>query len=166
MTIKIFDISEGKVTINENVLLIPELKAIVDNYEDPIPPLCFVHYMTDPLGPYANLPTSQKEEIILEDYDGDYTVDDEPIYKAIEKLNKMYETPSMSLLRDAKVGLETLGNHLRVSRITEGKEGNFAGFIAALKSIGKISQEFRMLEKEVEEELRIRGGGEIGYDEI
>lgn len=32
MNIKIFDINEGKITINENCLLIPELKEIVDTY--------------------------------------------------------------------------------------------------------------------------------------
>jgi hypothetical protein len=167
MQIKIFDIQEGIITINENCLLIPELKTIYDTYTNPIPALCFVHYMTDPLGPYANTPEQKREEILLEDYAGDYTTDDEPIYKAVEKLQSLYETPTMQLMKDARKGLETLGNYLSKASIRdEDKGGNLTTFANSLKSIGKISQEFRTLEKEVQEELRIRGNLNTGYDEI
>jgi len=166
MNIKIFDINEGKITINENCLLIPELKEIVDTYEDPIPPLCFIHYMTDPLGPYGNLNPMDREQTLLEDYPGDYTVDDDPLCKALDKLSKLYETPTRKLLRQAKVGLNTLGNYLERAIITDGKDSNSVSFQSALKSIGKISQEFRALEQEVEEELKVRGSANLGYDEL
>lgn len=164
--VTIFDINEGIVAINVNCLLIPELKTICDHYEDPIPVLGYVHYMSDPLSAYANLPEDEKEARVLEDYDGEYTPDDEPVYKAIEKLTKLYETPSMRLLRQAKAGLKTLGNYLERAQITDGKDGNSTSFQTALKSIGKINQEYKVLERDVQEELRIRGQGAIGYDEL
>jgi len=167
MQIKVFDINEGQVVINENCLLIPELKEIYEIYTDPIPAFCFVHFMSDPLGPYANLEEDQREEILLEDYPGEYTIEDEPIYKAVAKLTSLYETPTMELKRDARKGLKTLSQYLgKASVRDDDKGGNLNTFLSALKSVGKISQEYRALEKEVEEELRVRGGNMTGYDEI
>lgn len=167
MRIKVFDLNEGVVVINPNCLLIPELKAIYDQYDDPIPAFCFVHFTCDPFGPYANLSDSQKEEVILDDYPGEYTLEDECMFKAVEKIKTLYETPSMELRRNARVGLKTLGDYLAKASIRdEDKGGNLGTFNTALKSIAKINQEFRTLDRDVEEEFRIRGGGQIGYDEI
>lgn len=164
--IRIFDIDNGHVVINENCLLIPELKTIVDTYENPVAVLSYVHFMTDPRSPYANLADDIKEETILHDYEDKYTPDDEPVYKAVEKMTKLYETPSMRLLKQAKIGLKTLGNYIEKSAISDGKDGNFATYQQALKSIATINREFKTLEKDVDDELRVRGGGEFGYDEI
>ncbi len=164
--IKIFDINEGNIVINENCLLIPELKVIMDTYENPIPVLGYVHFMSDPKSPYANLPPDQKEEFILNDYAGDYTTDDEPVYKAVEKIQKLYETPSMRLRRRALVAAENLGQYMEGAQISEGRDANLPGLLNALKSIRKINQELRGFERDVEDELRIRGSGNIGYDEI
>lgn len=167
MSLRIFDISENQVVVNEHVLLVPELKAIVDNYEDPIPPLCYVYYMTEPFSPYFNLPAEEKEERILEDYEGDYTSDDELIFKAVEKLSKLCETPTMRLFRQSKVALLRLGNHLESMMIRdEEKGGNLATLLTALKSIAKINEEYSRFEKQVEEEYRTRGNSQLGYDEI
>ena len=166
MLIKIFDVENGQVRINENCLLIPELKKITQTYVDPIPPLCFVHFMTDPLGPYGNLPEDKKEEIVYKDYKGNYTLDDEPIFKAIDKLKILYETENMRLLKKAKLGLDTLGSFLATSKITDGKEGNLNAYTMALSRIGKISQEFADLEKTVKNEIQARGNTNIGYDEL
>lgn len=164
--VKIFDISEGNIVINENCLLIPELRLIMDTYENPIPVLGYVHFLADPKSPYANLPDDQREETILNDYDGDYTPDDEPVYKAVEKIKRLYETPSMRLLEDAKFGLKRLGEYIRKTEITDGKEGSGNNYRQSLLSITKINREYRMLEKDVEEELRVRGQNNVGYDEI
>lgn len=164
--VKIFDINEGIIVINTNCLLIPELKKISEIYKDPIPVLGYIHYMSDPLSAYANLPEDEKEERVLQDYPGDYTPDDEAVYKAVEKMRVLYETPSMLLLKQAKAGLKTLGDYLAKASISDGKDSNLPGFQNALKSIGKINQEYKVLERDVQEELRIRGQGAIGYDEF
>lgn len=164
--VSIFDISEGNIVVNQNCLLIPELKAIVDTYENYIPVLGYVHFTCDPKSPYANLPDNEREEMILADYVADYSVDDEVVYKAVEKIKKLYETPSMRFLRDARGGLENLSQYLSKASVTEGKDSNLTGLISALKSISKINQEYKALEKDVEEELRVRGQNLTGYDEI
>lgn len=167
MTIKIFDIDSGRVVINENCLLIPELKKIVDKYKDPIPALCFVHFFCDPKGPYANLSEKERESLLLADYDGEYTLEDKEITEALKTIKRKYKTPTMGLLENSRRGLDTLSDYLATAKITEGRDGNLAAFTAALARMGKIAQEYRALEKLVDEELgNIRGDAETGYDEF
>lgn len=167
MQIKIFDVENGQIKINENCLLIPELKKITETYVDPIPPLCFVHFMTDPLGPYGNIPEDRKEEIVYKDYKGKYTLDDEPIWEAVEKLKVFYETENSRLLARAKVGLQNLGEYLSGYKISDSKDGSqLNAYTMALSRIGKISQEFTELEKVVKSELKARGNTNLGYDEL
>ncbi len=164
--VTIFDITEGHVVINENCLLIPELKKIIDTYEDPIPVLGFLHFSTDPKSPYGNLPEEEREEMILADYPGDYTTDDEPVYKAVEKLKKLYETPSMRGRRKALVAYDNLMDYMEKASITEGRDANLPGILNTLKSIRGINKELRAFEQDVEEELKVRGQGNVGYDEL
>jgi hypothetical protein len=167
MIVNIFDIHGGKIVINPNCLLIPELKTINESYQDPIPAFCYIHYMTHPKSPYANLEELEKEQLILEDYPGDYTPEEEIIHLATTKLRKLYETPTMRLLRNAKIGLENLSSYIGTAKISEGRDGNITPFQMTLSKIGKIAQEFRMLEKQVDDELgSIRGNADTGYDEL
>lgn len=165
--IEIFEIEDGKVRINANCLIIPELKAIVDKYIKPLPALNFVYNMSNPMSPYSNLPEADREEIILSEFPGDYSPEDEEIQKAKKKLDALYLTPTRRFFLNAKKGLETLGEYLAVASITEGKDGNFSSFNMALSRVGKTIEEFKKLEKIYEEEAQasMRGGHSASYDE-
>jgi hypothetical protein len=168
---KIFDISDKKVVINHNCLSIPELKAIVDKYEDPIPALNFLHYKFDPQSPYANMGEEQKEEVLLNDFPGDYTLEDPEILAAIEKLETMHVTPTYRYYLDNKILLEKLGKFARDTPITSGRDGNASVLQAQIKSVGKTIQEFKQLEKIVLQELsegkgRTRGDKKLAYDQL
>lgn len=167
---EIFDISNGKVVINENVLLIPELKAVHDEYKDPIPALSFLHYKYDPKSPYCNTPEDDKEEIIMMDFPGEYTLEDEVMIKAIEKMESFMVSPTYRYYLDNKRLLEKLGTFARTSPITSGREGNINAMIAQIKSVGKTIGEFKQLEKTVQQELdehkvKVRGDKRKAYDQ-
>lgn len=171
MKIKIFDISNGKVVINEECLTIPELKAVVEKYENPIPALCYLYYMFDPSSSYSNNTFDEKEEAILKDYPGEYTTEDEVIIKASEKLQKLYITPTMRFYLDNKILLERVGKFARNSEISSGRDGNINSFQMQLKSLGKTIEEFKKLELIVQQELdemntRVRGGKKRAYDDV
>jgi hypothetical protein len=78
-----FDIVQGNVVINHNCLSIPELKAIHDEYEDPIPAFNYLHFLFDIDSPYINMPDMEKEETLLIDFPGDYTLEDPVMIAAI-----------------------------------------------------------------------------------
>jgi hypothetical protein len=170
MTIRIFDIQNGKVIVNINCLLVPELKAVHDEYEDPIPALSFLHYYFDHTGPYANLPENIKEETLLNDFVGDYTLEDEVMQAALKKLELLFMTPTYRYYLDNKILLEKLGTFARNTPITTGRDGNLAALAMQVKSVGKTIQEFKQLEKIVLQELnessnRIRGDKKLAYDQ-
>lgn len=165
--IEIFEIEDGRVRINTNCLIIPELKAIVDKYQQPLQALNYVYNMTNPRSPFANLPEMDKETLLLQDFPGDYTPEDIEIIKAIKKLELLFLTPTRKFFLNGKKGLETLGEYLSTASITDGKDSNFASFQMALSRVGKIIEEFKKLEKIYEEETQsnIRGGHSSSYDE-
>lgn len=167
---EIFDVFDGKVVINPTVLLIPHLKAIVDHYEDPIPPLTFLKFLYDPKGPYCNVPEEDKEEILLQDFPGEYTLEDEVMIKAMEKLDELHISPTYRYYLDNKYLLEKLGKFARNASITAGRDGNINALLSQVKSTGKTIQEFKQLEKVVQQELdehksRVRGDKRKAYDQ-
>lgn len=165
--INLFDIENEKVVISPNVLLIPEFKTIVDKYEDYIPALSYIYFMSSPHSPYSDVPERDKQQIVSEDVGGDFGLEDDEIEEAIKKAEFLYTTPTRRFFINAKKGLETLGDYLGSTQISEGKDGNFSAFGMAYTRIGKTIQEFKILEKEYTEEItsNIRGGHDIGYDE-
>lgn len=170
MTPEIFDIANGKVVINPNVLLIPELKAVVEAYADPIPALAFLNYRFDPKGPYNNVPEEDKDDIIQEDHPGEYTLEDIVMIKAIEKLQFLYMTPTYRYYLDNKILLEKLGAFGRTNSISAGRDGNINAMISQIKGVGKTISEFKQLEtiarQEIDEhKIRVRGDKRLAYDQ-
>jgi len=167
---KIFDIVNSKVVINHNCLSIPEFKAIVDAYEDPIPAFNFLHFKFDPKSPYANMEETEKDDIIIGDFPGDYTLEDPEMIAAIEKLEAMMVTPTYRYYLDNKILLEKLGKFSRDATITAGRDGNLSALSQQVKGVGKTIQEFKQLEKIVLQELaegagRTRGDKKLAYDQ-
>ncbi len=170
MTIEIFDIENGNVVINHNCLSIPELRAVNDYYKNPIPAFNFLHYLFYPKGPYANIPEDEKEELIQEDFPGEYTTEDDVMIDAMEKMKKFYHTATYQYYLDNKQLLERTGKFAKTAPITTGRDGNLTALLSQLKSVGKTILEFKQLEKTVMQELAeakgsIRGGKALAYDQ-
>ena len=167
MALKIFDIHENQVVINEHCLLIPELRAVYETYEDAIPVFSYLYFMTDPSSPYSNLPEDAREDIVLEDYPGDYTTEDPVVRAALAKLNSLYETPTRRVFIAAKKNLESLANYLSTTEVVDGKDGNLGEVFRIQTGLPKIVSGFKDLERiKNDEENSARGGAELGYDEV
>lgn len=167
---EILDIENGKVVVNINVLTIPELRAVHDQYTDPIPALSFLRFRYQPKGPYCNVPEDEKEDVILQDCPGEYTLEDEVMIKAMEKMASFMKTPTYRYYLDQKLLLEKLGKFAREQPITSGRDGNVNSMISQIKSVGKTISEFKQLEKVVQQELdehnaRVRGNKRKAYDQ-
>ncbi len=167
---EIFDINNGHIVINHNCLLVPELKAVHDLYRDPIPALSFLNYLFDPKGPYCNVPEEDKEEILLGDFPGEYTLEDPEMIAAITKLRTLTMSPTYRFYLDNKKLIEKLGAFAEKAPITTGREGNINAMLSMIKNVGKTISEFKQLEKEVQKELdehksRVRGERKKAYDQ-
>jgi hypothetical protein len=170
MTLKFFDIVNGQVVINHNCLSIPELKAVHDAYENPIPAFNFLFYKFDPESAYANIEEDAKEDIILGDFPGEYTLEDEVIIAAMTKLDSLTVTPTYRYYLDNKRLMERLGSFVRTAEVTTGRDGNIGALQSQVKSVGKTIMEFKQLEKVALQELeelkgRTRGNKKLAYDQ-
>lgn len=168
MIIKIFDVEDKKLVINENILAIPELKAIYENYEDPKPIFLFLNYYCNPTSSYAQLPEAIREEAVYNDFPGDYTLEDDLVIAAIEKLRELWYTPSYRYYLDNKKLLETLGRFAATASVRDtDKGGNLSNLLNQLNNLAKTMTSFKTFEKMVEDEMqksRVRGGAFEAYD--
>lgn len=166
---KIFQIENGRIVIDENILTIPELKEVYNHYDDPIPAFLYLKNMTDPEGPYNQLDEVEKEESILFDFPGEYTVEDSVIIRALDKLRQLNTSETYRYYLANKELLDKLSTYARTVDVTDGKNGNLAELVALVKSTGKTIQEYNVLKKETEKELkklRMIGNGHSSYDEL
>lgn len=157
MIVRIFEMGEEKTLgINEHTLLIPELKRLIDTHKkDPIPVLRYVYLMTVPDSPYANMEEDEKETMILEDTGGDFTLDDADIKAAIEKLTKLYETPTTRTYRAMKIRMDKMDEYLADAAVLEGRDGNLPEIRQYMQNIGKIHDNYKKLEAAVQEEVKV-----------
>ena len=167
---EIFDIDNNHIVINKDCLLIPELKKISEKYKDPIPAFAYLHYKFSPKGAYCNVPEEDKDEILLMDFPGEYTLEDEEMINAINKMQFLYISPTYRYYLDNKVLMEKLGKFVRENPITVGRDGNMTAMQAQVKNAGRTMADFKELEKIVQQEIdefktKIRGGKRISYDQ-
>lgn len=148
----------------------PYLKAVLDNYKDPIPALCYLYYMTYPYSSYNNFSEEDREKNILLTYPGEYSTEDDVIIRALSELNKRYDSPAKRFFLSQKNTLDILAKYssnLKVESINDDNmKGNLAGIKKTLLESKKLIDAYRALEDDYNTELqtRIRGGGEIAYD--
>jgi len=164
---RIFTIENNQVVINENCLLIPELKAVVDNYEKPVPALAYVYYMTSIVNPYSELDKDFKQEQILKDYPGDYKPTDEIIIKALDKCDMLYEKAIIKYYESIKGLIYKLQKYNDTVIIDDSKEtGNIQHVLKMVEKCGQVIIQFKKAEKERDQELlKTRGNHELAYDQ-
>lgn len=165
--VKIFDIENGRVIINPHCLLIPELKALRENYEG-IEVFCYVAFLFKETidNPYGNLEKDIRKEVLLKDFPGAYRPSDELVCKAIDKLQDLYETPITKYFKQVRGLLEKVGNYAATVIIDDGKEGNMTHVLKIIKEVGMVAKQFADAEKvKLEDELKGKGGKALAYDQ-
>lgn len=164
--IDIFDVEDGVVRVNANCLLIPELKKVVDYYQDPIPALAYVYYMTAPNSPYANLPEPDKQASVSEDMGGTFGLEDDLILMAMDKMKRLFETPTSRYYDAIKRSLDMTSEE--INKITvlsfDRNTGNAEMLDKMQLNAGKKIEAFKKLEKIRDEEIKtaLRGKAQSG----
>jgi hypothetical protein len=164
---RIFTVEDDKLKLSPDCFTIPELKAVVDEYEDPIPAFIFIDAMTWPEGPYSNLSDAEREEYASQDAGGDFSLDDEVIETAIEKCKVLYGTPMDEYYQGQKNSMIVVGKFLRgltEASITTGRDGNLSEIMRMQKEAGKTFESFMKVEKLWKEQVqqKLRGGSQLG----
>lgn len=169
--IKLFDIQNGNIIPTEHCYTLSFLKAVMDEYpEEHLVVYAYLFYMTCPnpeLNPYFNMPEDDREQIILQDINAEFSTEDELILSALSKCKQMYETPTVRAYRGISSMLDRLATYMEKTPITHGRDGNITALVSAAKNFEGIRQSFKGAYKDLQDEqqTRTRGGGSLAYDQ-
>jgi len=171
MIVKLFDIQNGKVIPTEHCYTLKALKDVMDNYPDNyIKIYQYLFYMTCPnpdLNPFFYTPDIDKEALILEQIDADFSTEDEDIFIALQFCQRMYETPTSRAYKGIASMLDRLGRYMETTPITHGRDGNITALVNAAKNYEAIRASFKGAYKDLQEEQssKVRGGIGMAYDQ-
>lgn len=165
----VFLVENGEVIINEHILNIRVFRDLKEAYKDPMPAFKFLRYKYDPESPFFGVPEEQKDEVLMSEFPGEYTLEDLAMVAAIEWIEGKI-TPKQRYLIHCKHLLEKLGDYGVTTDIDSGRDGNISAFLTQVRTMGKTVAEFAQVEKIVELELeeiksRNRGNASTGFGE-
>ena len=171
MIVKLFDIQNGKVIPTEHCYTLKALKVVMDNYTDDYLKIYqYLFYMTCPnpdLNPFFYTPDLDKESLILEQIDAEFSTEDQDIFIALQFCQRMYETPTSRAYKGIASMLDRLGRYMETTPITHGRDGNITALVNAAKNYEAIRASFKGAYKDLQEEQssRVRGGIGMAYDQ-
>lgn len=174
MIAKLFDIENGNIVPTEHCYTLTWLKAIMDEYKEDdeyLKVYMYVFYMTYPdpdVNPFFHVKASEKEELIIEDIGANFSTEDTAILKALGKCRKMYETPTSRAYDGISGMLDKLATYMKVTNISDGRDGNIGGLLSAASKFEQIRNSFKGAFKDLQDEQksRVRGGKGLGYDQM
>lgn len=169
--IKLFDV-ENKVLIpTEHCYSLFFLRRIMEEYpEDYITVYKYLFYMTCPnpdLNPFFHFKEDEKEEVILQEIEAEFSTEDEAIVQALDLCNRMYETETSRAYYGIKKALDNLAKYMAVTAISDGRDGNITQIINAAVKLDMIRQSYKGVFKDLQEEQesKVRGSQRLAYDD-
>ena len=168
---KLFDVQNGVVIPTEHCYTLKALKDVMDEYpDDYLKVYMYLFYMCCPnpdLNPFFYTPDLDKETLILDQIEADFSTEDEDIYIALQFCQRMYETPTSRAYKGIASMLDRLGRYMETTPITHGRDGNITALVNAAKNYEAIRASFKGAYKDLQEEQssRVRGGIGMAYDQ-
>jgi hypothetical protein len=171
MIARLFDVQNGVAIPTEHCYTLKALKDIMDNYpEQHMKIYQYLFYMTCPnpdMNPFFNVPAMDKEDLILQEIEAEFSPEDDDIFTALKFCERMYETPTSRAYEGMQKALDRISRYLATAQITDGKDGNIAQIRALAKDFDGIRQSFKGVYKDLQEEQqsKVRGGIGMAYDQ-
>jgi hypothetical protein len=169
--IKLLDIENNKVIPTVHCKTIKWLSTIEEKFPDNYLKIYgYIFYMACPSqeNPYFNLPMEIREETVIEDLGIDFSLEEDEIIEALEKATKMYETPTVRAYNGITTMLDNLTEYMSTTAVTAGRDGNINSLLRIAKEFDAIRQSYKGIAKdlEAEQQTHVRGGQQLGYDQI
>ena len=171
MLTRLFDVQNDKVVITEHCYTLDFLKCIMDEYPKTHMSIYqYLFYMTCPdpeSNPFFNLPSHEKEDIIITEVKLEESTEDSKIRYALDMCFKLYETPTFRAYMGIKKALDNMATYMANTTITDGRDGNISQIRAVAKDFDAIRQSFKGAYKDLKDEqsTSVRGGQGLAYDQ-
>ena len=169
--IKLLEIENKTVKPTEHCHTIKWLKKIQEVFPDTfIDVYAYIFYMACPSeeNPYYNIPFEMREDLVLSDLKSEIDTEAPEILEAVDKAQTLYETTTVRAYNGIKQALDNIAEYMGNTSITDGKDGNIAQIRAMAKDFDSIRQSYKGVAKDLaaEQESHVRGGQNLGYDQL
>jgi hypothetical protein len=170
MITRLFDVQNGVVVPTEHCYTLKALKDIMDNYpEDHLKIYLYLFYMSCPnpdMNPFFHTPEIDKEPIILQEIQAEFSPEEDDIFIALQFCQRMYETPTSRAYKGMASMLDRLARYMETTQITSGRDGNINSLVAAATKFDQIRASFKGVYKDLQDEQasKVRGGQGLAYD--
>ena len=170
MLIRLFDIENDTVIPTEHCYTLKALKDIMEKFPDDYLKIYqYLFYMTCPspdLNPFFHTPEIDKESLILDEIEAEFSTEDDDVYAALKFCEKMYETPTSRAYKGIAAMLDRLGRYMETTPIEHGRDGNINSMVNAAAKFEQIRSSFKGAYKDLQEEQQsqVRGGQGLAYD--
>jgi hypothetical protein len=168
--IRLFDVQNGKVIPTEHCLTLKFLRDLQEEYpQDYLKVYQYLFYMScynPDMNPFFDMPEADREEMILQEIEAEFSPEDESIQSALEKTMKLYETPTLRAFLGIKIFMDKMGKSLATEEITYGRDGSSAALLRMAEKYDQVRQSFKGTYKDLQEEQqsKIRGDKNLAYD--
>lgn len=156
-----FEVDEkGIVHLRNEAKNIPDLKILLKDKEH----TQYIWHLCHHKSPYSSYEEIEREQMVREDYlKGEFPTRD--VVLLADKYKKTLETTSMRLLRAAKQAALNIAEYLEGESKKDKGEQDIVNVTKVLEKIGKIIESLDKLDERVKKEItneeKIRGGGEV-----
>jgi hypothetical protein len=169
--VRLFDIQNGKVIPTEHCYTLKFLKDIMDEFpEDYLKVYAYIFYMTCPspdANPFFDVPEHEKEELILREVNGDFSVEEDSVVYALAQCKKMYETPTYRAYQGIKIALDNMARFMATEQVTSGRDGSATAILRIAERFDMVRQSFKGVYRDLQDEQQssVRGGQNLAYDQ-
>jgi hypothetical protein len=171
---KFFEVKNNKVQLHPTVLLVPEFKAIMEEFgDDGLNALTFCNFMVNPDkadNPYLETREEDKALILKKDFPGKYKSDSPSVKAAIARLKDFFfELPEDRMYRSAKSASEKLEKKIAEIEVDGIKEMKL--MMDVLKQVEAVTNSLSKT-RELRETARTKqsqnvyGQAKLAYDQI
>jgi len=162
---KILEYEDGRIKVTPQAYGIPEIKTIIDTYEDHESYLTYVYALSSPESPYINIPEEEKRESVIYDVSntlGEFDFDSELLPPAIERMQSFYKSPNIALAEELAEELNRLRTWLR--NTPYGDAENVKIRIGVMEKAEKVSSSYLKVREQADKELKVatKGDHEMG----
>ena len=147
MLIRLFDIENDTVIPTEHCYTLKALKDIMEKFPDQYLKIYqYLFYMTCPspdLNPFFHTPEIDKEPLIMQEIEGEFSTEDDDVWAALKFCQKMYETPTSRAYKGISAMLDRLGRYMETTPIEHGRDGNINSMVNAAAKFEQIRSSFK-----------------------
>ena len=168
--IKLFEVINGVVVPTDHCITLKTLRVLKEEYpEHYMKMFQYIFYMTCPdpdLNPFFHTPAADKEFIILQEIEAEFSTETEALLEAVKFCTDMYSTETSRAYYGIAKMLDRIAEYMNNTEITDGKDGNIGQIRSMAKDFNGIRLSYKETYRDLKDEQssKVRGNKNLAYD--